>query len=236
MIKKDIFNSKIFEMQMGNISLDSDESLFDVLKVAQREGYEHVSIKVPTGNKELVNQCFKEGFMLADTLVSFVFDFNKSVLANVQHKCIIREYKDSDLEGIMQIAKNSFKIDRFHSDPNLDNELCDKYYEQWIYNSCHGFADNVLVAEYNNEVVGFTTGKVYEEDNEVHLVLSAVSSKYRGLGIYTSMIYEGVKWAKQFKTNRLIVGTQIDNVAVQKAWIKLGFTLKNSEYVLQKKI
>ena len=41
--------------------------------------------------------------------------------------------------------------------------------------------------------VGFTTGKIDDCEENGYLVLSAVSNKVRGLGIYTCMIYEGVK-------------------------------------------
>ena len=96
----------------------------------------------------------------------------------------------------------------------------------------YSFADKVIVSEYNNTVVGFTTGKADNTQPYGHLVLSAVSDKYRGLGIYTSMIYEGIKWLEKEGFKGLIVGTQINNIAVQKAWIKLGFTVLDSEYVL----
>ena len=69
-----------------------------------------------------------------------------------------------------------------------------------------------------------------------NLVLSAVSDKYRGIGVYTSMIHEGISWMLREHGDLMgvIVGTQLDTLAVQKAWIKLGFTVYGSSYVLQK--
>ena len=134
------------------------------------------------------------------------------------------------------IAKGSFEKDRFHSDRHLNRNLCDKYYEKWIENSYNGFAERVIVAEYCNDAVGFTTAKTYKNDIFGHLVLSAVSNNYRGLGFYTSMIHEGVSWIFQKHDDLIgiIVGTQLDNLAVQKAWINLGFTVYSSKYVLHK--
>ena len=67
-------------------------------------------------------------------------------------------------------------------------------------------------------------------------MLSAVSDKYRGIGVYTSMIYEGISWMIREHGNLkgVIVGTQLDTIAVQKAWIKLGFTVYDSFYVLHR--
>lgn len=237
-VKQDIFNSEIFKMKMGNITLEKDDIHLDdsFIDDCKKEGYEHISVKVPTPNKKLLNEFLKEGFYLTDTLFEYVYYFDGRKMPEINHKTILRDYKESDLEGLMAIAKGSFDFDRYHSDENLDNELCDKYYETWIYNSCHGFADKIIVSEFNNEVVGFTTGKADHNEELGHLVLSAVSSKYRGLGIYTSMIYEGVKWLEKEGFKGLVVGTQINNIAVQKAWIKLGFTVLDSEYVLHKKL
>lgn len=237
-IWNDKFNSEIFGIKMGNIILSNDELSnedFKVEKVIEKSNHErfkHISVKLPTIYKNLFNKFIQNGFYLTDTLLKYVYKFDERVLPDITHKTILRDYREDDLEELMVIAKGSFDYDRYHSDPTLDNELCDKYYEQWIYNSCHGFADKVIVSEYNNTVVGFTTGKADHTQQYGHLVLSAVSNKYRGLGIYTSMIYKGIKWLEKEKFKGLIVGTQINNVAVQKAWIKLGFTVLDSEYVL----
>ncbi len=238
-IEVDKYNSEIFGILMGNVSYQDNENLADFEELnreSRNRMIKHLTIRVSTKDKKFLNLALKDGYEIADTLVQFVFLFDKANLTKIEHKCILRDCCDEDISGLKLIARTSFAIDRFHSDEHLDNDLCDKYYEQWIENSYHGFAEKVIVAEYNNEPVGFTTGKTYVEDEFGHLVLSAVSSKYRGIGVYTSMIYEGVKWMQKEHGNLkgLIVGTQIDNIAVQKAWINLGFTVMDSYYVLQK--
>lgn len=237
-IQNDKFNSEIFGIMMGNIVLSNDEMDNEALEVkkivekGRQEGFRHISVKVPTPYKSLFNKFVQNGFFLTDTLLEYVYKFDGRSLPDITHKTIIRDYREDDIEALMEIAKGSFEYDRYHADPTLNNELCDKYYEQWIYNSCYGFADKVIVAECQDIAVGFTTGKADHTQEYGHLVLSGVSNKYRGLGIYTSMIYEGVKWLQGEGFKGVIVGTQINNIAVQKAWIKLGFSVLNSEYVL----
>ena len=173
---------------------------------------------------------------IADTLVRYTFDFEKATLPQMQYKCELGDCKKEDLESLKEISRTVFKIDRFHSDDSLPNDLCDQYYSRWIENSFNGLADKIVVAYYNNEPVGYTTAKVYPNDEYVQMVLSAVSDKYKGLGTYTSMIHFGSKWLidNYSKTKKgIIVGTQIDNVAVQKTWIKLGYTIQDSQYVFQ---
>lgn len=236
-INTDVFNSEIFGIKMGNIILDKHDyeegiNIDAIISEAKSESFEHISVKVPTPYKESLNEIIKRGFYLTDTLIEYIYLFDGRRLPDVKHKTILRDYRKDDIDGLMAIAKGSFDYDRYHSDPSLDNDQCDRYYEQWIKNSCNGFADKVIVSEYEGEVVGFTTGKADHKEELGHLVLSAVSKKYRGLGIYTSMIYEGVKWLESQGFKGLVVGTQINNIAVQKAWIKLGFTVLDSEYVL----
>ena len=238
LIKQDIFNSEIFGIKMGNIILteeDLNNDSFDVESVileGKRNGFAHLSVKIPTPYKKIFNSFIFSGFYLTDTLIEYVLKYDEKPLPPMKHKMILRDFVESDIESLMEIAKGSFTFDRYHSDPFLDNNLCDKYYEQWLYNSCHGFADKIVVAEYNNEVVGFSTANADHSQELGHMVLSAVSSKYRGLGTYTSMEYELIKWLKEEGFKGALLGTQINNVAVQKTWIKLGFTVLDSEYVL----
>ncbi len=234
-IEKDIFNSEIFQMNMGNIVLDQEkeykksdfENLF-------KYDFQHLTVKIPAQQKQILNEVLKAGFMLMDTLTEYIFVVKRAQLPQIQHKCRLRNCRNEDLKRLKDIASSSFKRDRFHSDPYLNNELCDLYYKKWIENSYNGFAEKVIVAEYNGEPVGFTTGKTYLNEPYGHLVLSAVSEKYRGIGVYTSMIYEGIVWmlTEHPEIEGIVVGTQLDNLAVQKAWIRLGFTVYRSSYVL----
>lgn len=240
-IVTDKFNSEIFNLSMGNVEYPKDngftpEDMDRVLAEALDRKYEHLTVKIPSKDKESLNIALRRGFAFVDTLVEYFFDFNRAKLPLMNHKCILRDACQEDLETLKHIAKVSFSADRFHSDKKLDNALCDKYYEQWIENSFLGFADKVIVAEHQGKPVGFTTGKVHQGDPTARLVLSAVSDSCRGLGIYTSMIHEGVSWLlRDYGTlNGVVVGTQIETVAVQKAWIKLGFTVYDSFYTLQK--
>ncbi|PZX05938.1 ribosomal protein S18 acetylase RimI-like enzyme [Psychrobacillus insolitus] len=246
-LNKDVFNSDHFGIKMGNINIENfDVTISDIdlsrtfeslIEKAKEAKFKHLTFKIDTNNKQLVKCVEKKQFSLADTLITYLFDFKKSILPEMNHKCILGDCKEEDIETLKEISRTSFQIDRFHSDDSLDNYLCDTYYEKWIENSFNGFADKVIVAYFNEVPVGYTTGKVYDNEKYGHLVLSAVSSESRGLGVYTSMIYEGVHWMKNEYANKvdgLLVGTQINNIAVQKAWIKLGFSVFDSQYVFQK--
>lgn len=245
-LNQDIFNTQHFGLSMANLDLGegalglSRKALAGKVEAAlvqaREQGIQHITSKVDTSQKEAANALLDNGFSIADTLVSHHFTFGKAVLPPMTHQVELDDVRESDLPALKRIARESFKIDRFHSDPSLPDDLCDSYYEKWLENSTRGFADRVLVARHQGEAVGFTTKKLYPDRGYHQLVLGAVSGEHRGLGIYTSMIHESVRWAIAHQGNAkyLLVGTQIDNIAVQRAWARLGFVIAASQYVLQR--
>lgn len=240
-VVKDVFNSEIFKIKMGNLIYEGTvhgEDLLRCIADAKEEGYQHLSYKIPTSDKKSVNIVEDAGFRITDTLITYTFDFNKNHLTDNKYICTMGDCRAEDVEELKRISKESFKTDRFHSDPCLPNELCDMYYEKWFENSYNGFADKVMVAYYNGRPVGYTTGKYKAGDEHVRLVLSAVNGECRGMGIYTSLIHAMTEWAMATAegndtTKGILLGTQIDNIAVQKAWSKLGYSPYGSDYVMQ---
>lgn len=233
-IVNDEFNTNIFKLNMGNILEANMDDIEEVLGTSF-DSYDHLSAKIDCKDLELCNYLLSKGFYIVDTLVSYVFDYTKSDIPNLEYAkdISISSVETNDIETISQIAYHSFFNDRFHNDPNLDNDLCNLYYENWIRNSCNGFADMVLVGkDESNNILGFGTGKYYDEKHSA-LVLNAVTEYARGKGVYTAMIYEAIKFF-QGKSDYLTLGTQINNYAVQKAWNRLGFKIFESKYVLHK--
>jgi GNAT superfamily N-acetyltransferase len=172
-------------------------------------------------------------FRLMDTQIEYERVYDKQQVRDIKDNCILRPARKEDLDFIKEIASNSFSKTRFHADPNLGIEASNRLYEIWLEKSVNqDFADRVIVAEVDNEPVGFATWKL---GNVGHcqmgrLELTAVSEKARNRGIYTSIVNEGIKWY-QDKADGVYTSTQINNIAGQRVWIKLGFTLKNNWYV-----
>ncbi len=240
MISYDAFNSEIFRIKMGNIiyadsEFVSEDVFEEMFKLASLEGYNHLSIKIPTSDVPSANCFLKHGFLLVDTLVRYKLDLGLHSPADFNSPVVISKFTNTDVPYITQIAHDSFNEDRFHSDPSLDNELCDYYYEKWAANSCAGFADDVLVAKLNDTVVGFITLKRYESDGYGQIVLEAVSEQYRGQGVYKKILQGALQYFYSFPSlKEVIVGTQINVLPVQKTWMKNGFTILDSYYVLHK--
>lgn len=245
-VQWDAFNSQTFKLNMGNleISFDSKKGINfleykqlvdELIERAITEKYEHITVKIDTSNVLLTKPFIDNSFQMTDTLVTYKYVYDRKLIP-MEHKVLLGDCNDNDIERLAALAKKAFKYDRFHSDQSLDDALCDEYYKRWIINSYNGFADRVIVAYNNGMPVGFTTVKLPTGDSKIGRgVLSAVDESYRGLGIYTSMIHELVRWLDG-KAEEVTVGTQINNYAVQRAWTRLGFKISESKYIFQKRL
>ena len=130
----------------------------------------------------------------------------------------IRTATVEDEAAIFELAKKSFKIDRFHLDKNLSREKCDKFYADSAQNTVQrGFTDVIFIAEYRNEVVGYYSAKkshnpILNTTNGVSL-LSAVAEEARGLGVFSLMNKHLLKWYHE-NTDVAEMGTYLRNVPI----------------------
>lgn len=250
-VVKDEFNSSHFGLVMANMQIVDELDTFGIkqvydevvtaIKVAKNNGIEHVSCSISTSQSTIVNVLELCDFNLIDTLITYEFKRGDSMLyTTASHSVEIGDCLDTDVDELCKLAKQVYQIDRYHKDKSLNAELCDSYYEKWTKNCIDtNLADRVIVAHINGHPVGYMPIKIYPENKEVRMILSAVSAAHRRLGIFTSMSYECVRFMLEDCKNRadkVLAGTYIDNIAVQKAWIRLGYTLYGSKYIFQKKL
>jgi hypothetical protein len=190
------------------------------------------------------NTLLKKGFYYIHTLLSFKMnkaEFGGLRLAKPKKSgIIIRHAEKKDSDSLIDIAGKSYKINRFHMDRNLANDKCDLQYAKSAENSIlNGFADVIFVAEYNNNVVGYYSGKK-SVNNQLNVsvgnaIVSAVSEKARGLGVFSLLNNNLLEW---FNKNSDIseMGTYITNIPVHKTWTNNGLNIVRGSYQLAKYI
>lgn len=227
----DEFNSQIFCLKMGNIILNAKQITEEELEqIRSQKIYEHLSVKINTDNKRLLNQFLKEGFYLVDTQITFrLDDFSKNRIPSN----FVRKVTANDLRKVMNISKKSFRIDRFHNDENLNFALANEYYMTWTKNLIKNESILTYVYEEDQKIYGFCSWQI--QNNIASLILVAVLEGYRGRGVYKAMINHFLYYhCGEIKS--ATTGTQINNYPVHKFWGKAGAYLFESKYVLHKKI
>jgi len=145
-----------------------------------------------------------------------------------EEKLSIRIANESDAPQVANLAQKSFKLSRFHLDPFLDKTKASLLLKKSAENSIlQGFVDIMFIAEINNKIVGYYSGKKrYLSDLDKTIgdaTISAVDSNYRGLGIFSKMDAHLLNWFAE-NTDFAEMGTYLANYPVHKAWInkKLG--------------
>lgn len=186
----------------------------------------YYNLRIPTHVVDLMrayNVYFASAIMCGGTVEEYVF--NKPVTGPQNQDLRVfmpgAEYLDIHKQKLMDITYSSFQTyqGQYHISP-LTAQRAGEIYENWIQSSITNISDDkVIVAEYENEPVGFVTIK--EDDFAVEGILSAVTTEHRGLHVYRSMISYVINYAYD-RNKAFISSTQFDNFVVQGTWNSLG--------------
>jgi GNAT superfamily N-acetyltransferase len=177
------------------------------------------------------------GFLLMDTLVYYSFDLVKRAIPADSSGAHVRKFVLDDKAQIERVAAEAFQgyYGHYHADTRLDRRKCDEGYVSWAVRSCTSkqVAAEVLVAERDHRIIGFATLRS-NSPNECEGVLFGVAPEAQGIGIGRSLILSELGWCKQQQAQRMIISTQVTNVAAQKMWCRVGFEPAHSYYTLHK--
>ena len=127
--------------------------------------------------------------------------------------------KQGCLEDITSLCYNTFKYDRFHRDPYIDQTLADHRYLRWLTELFS--QNNVYFLRYQQNIVGFIAHLGSK------LVLHALSESIRGLGFAK---YFWAQVSKQLFTDGFLeVGSSVSltNLAVMNLYNSLEFRYRN---------
>lgn len=134
-------------------------------------------------------------------------------------------------EHFIELAIKSGEFSRFRLDPMYPDDKFRELYRIWLIQSLnHRIADEVLVFSKDGVIAGFITIKIKNGIPDIGLL--AVDSAFRGKGIAGQLIHSAEHWAYFTKNKKeLQVVTQGTNIAACRFYEKLGFSLKQKQYV-----
>jgi len=231
-----LFGFPCYALAHFQVSDDSDFVTRDrLLKAAldrlARKGTRLVSARTNALETSAMLAVQRSRFVYMDTTMRYAFDLGPSP-PPIQSTVLLREARDEDQDSLTEIAA-TYTENRFHYDPKIPRDKADEMYRLWIRNSLRGDADWIVVAELDGKPVGFTTNKNHPElitDRGGwvgEMVFSAVSPQARGRDVYTSMIHAGLLHFHG-AADLVYLGCLASNVAVQRAWQRLGFRVTSA--------
>ena len=191
------------------------------VKAQQRAFY---FVKVPTDRVADVQAIERVGFSLVDTAVTFELTNEVSIATSIA----VRECAAEDIEAVLAIAGSAFRYSRFHLDPAVGRSLAHHVKREWIANYAKKLrGDALLVAHLEGKPAGFLAALVSHGTAAIDLV--AVATDVHGKGVGSALC---AAFAKRYAGMPRVVGTQIVNVPSVRMYIKLGYALARSQYVL----
>lgn len=137
----------------------------------------------------------------------------------------VRSSVSSDIPALCAMARTSYLDSRFYYDTQVPKEKADALYETWITNSCNGYADTVLIAEFNDQPVGYITCHIKDQVGSIGL--AGVGEAARGRGIGRVLVDAALCWFAQHGMVQVTVVTQGRNIAAQRLYQRAGFVTQS---------
>ncbi|MBL8155506.1 MAG: GNAT family N-acetyltransferase [Anaerolineae bacterium] len=233
-----VARSPLDEARFGIASARSSVSnlaeMDEVMTFCEAEAIRFLIARCPAQELRLVQHMEQRGFLLMDTLLYYARRVDQT-WPTVPHR--LRLATEADAEQIKEIAVEAFRGygGHYHADARLDPALCDDLYVDWAYRSCtvRGVADAVLVSEDDTRTTGFVTLR-RNNPMEGEIMLSGVSPAAQGQGLGRSLIIGALDQGAIMGMERMIVSTQITNLASQKIWSRLGFDVAHAYYTFHR--
>jgi ribosomal protein S18 acetylase RimI-like enzyme len=168
----------------------------------------------------------RAGGEIMDTSVTYAIDLQQATIPPVPEPLAVRSVEPGDETAVSRLAAAAFHAygGHYHADARLDPAKCDEVYESWAYRSCvsREVANDVLLALRGDEVVGFVTLRL-NRPQEGQVPLYAVAPALQGQGIGRVLISSAMRWFTERGASRMVISTQMTNLASQKVWMRLGF-------------
>jgi len=246
------WDSQLFQRKMGQIhyfsatttaanpNLILEKMITRTLESAQEQHYSFILHKCSSDNFRNLGLLEKHGFRLKSTILNFTYEYRKQDVNKIQitplpSGFLIRHAEPNDEEATVHVSHIAYEnfFGRYHADENFTRKQATHVYEEWIHSSFHGYADVILIAEYQGKIVGFSIWKKSSpEEKELtnrisHLSLGAVDPGFASKGLYNSLLFEGLK-ALQPNSDLVLIPTQICNYPAQRSYMRLGWRPNDS--------
>ncbi len=187
------------------------------------------TIKLPGNCIETVNSLVRIGALLISTELTFIYPKDSKKGSDVIHnECKLEFCKEVDCRRFLPLAED-MRFSRFFLDSNISNDKVIHLWETSIKNHCEGFADQLLVAYFDDEACGIVTLK-FRDSEQLFLHIIGILKRYQGKSFCQQMLN---KISKQYtKDYGIFIETPSVNIPAQTAYQKAGFKYHTLKYVL----
>ncbi|HEU0275016.1 MAG TPA: hypothetical protein VFQ83_10850 [Candidatus Udaeobacter sp.] len=215
-----------------------------VRRVADRDA-DFLLCKAIASDTAVIHALESHGFLLMDTLLNFVFDCRAGGSNGRQQQTpegfTLRLATTSDIESLAAVAHASFAdhFGRFHADPRIGHDAATRIYQEWIRSCVNGWADWIVVAVHGDRIAGYSAWKKPSALDARHGIrlghysVGAVHPDFFGRGLFTALTRAGMEELRS-SANWIEAPTHIDNHAVQRGFLRLGWRIAGAQHSFHK--
>lgn len=200
-------------------------------------GVRLVITRTPAHRIDTAQALERAGHFITDTLVYYVCPLAGRVIPEDRGTIPVRPARVDEAGTVKAVAGDAFHgyFSHYHADPGLDPARCDAVFMDWTYRSIvdRKMADIVFVAGLDGEIKGFATVRI-NSPQEGEGVLFGVHPSAQRQGLYRSFMVSAMAWLQAQGCDEMVVSTQVNNVAVQKSWTRLGFEINRAYYTFHR--
>ena len=218
----------------------------ETVRHAAKCGIECLTAKVHPRDTATTHALERNGFLLMDTLVDYVFDFsltpfNQVIAPRRTSGLSTRLGTPADLSEILEIAERAFKnhFGRYNADPRMPPGAAKDVYREWARSSFSGWADWVIVAEVRGKMAGYSIWKkasALETKHGIdvlHYNLVAIHPHFVGRGVFAALTYAGMQMFRDYASH-LTSPTHVTHSAIHRLCFELGWQISGARHSFHK--
>lgn len=218
------------ELLLARSEQGGRELLQRAVEKARAQGLVHLTCRLDSRDYTGAAALQGAGFCLRDLLVTLAVT---RPTEPAQPPTGVRRATERDVERLAELSARCFSTpgdsyNRYLNDPHLPLAGVREVYAYWARTSLGGpAADLTLVVEEEGELAGFLT-LVLPREGVAKVPLNAVDARWRGRGLYRTLVQAGLAEAWKHGARRVEVVTQLQQLAVQRTWWRLGASAQSS--------
>ncbi len=187
-------------------------------------------IRIPTDQLSQIHKLEKIAmpFMVTDTLAYYEMDltsYKEVPPINSDLEFVVA--KPSDHPAINRIVRETFGsyVNHYRMNPFFDNEHVTEGYQDWVRSYAENDPTRICwLVKREGKLVAFANFN-YENEMKAKGILYGVKPSERGKGMFNDIMRYAKLYSIERGCEKIQVTTQIENLVVQAAWTKQGFSL-----------
>ncbi|HEY0258741.1 MAG TPA: GNAT family N-acetyltransferase [Lacisediminihabitans sp.] len=133
------------------------------------------------------------------------------------------EERHSWMGEVESVIADSFLgyINHYASNPLISSDLIADGYAEWARSTLNDSRNRLFVVNHEARVAGLAV--VHVDGDIWDIELASIATPFQRRGLYLRLVRQILDEGARTGVSQLVISTQSHNIAVQRAWIKLGF-------------